>query len=289
MPGSPLHIIDGALNDLGRLITLTEADGPTSHTAIAAEGLDDPDAPIALGRYLLGVLAGAVHLDARLSEKYMLRGVDGRQEIEAAVARVVGTTNVFATNQEIWFRDRVRNAWIGEGLAHALLVIRNRLETVCLAGPVAAISKPHVIPSETGIDAVAVYEIDGEPFLAIGESKATGGNAVTEWRKAARFFARVDGQEYNQHLRTALIALDPVLPDHLAPKVSEAIIRDAPCYLPVIVHGAAFDYLADRDWMATLLPPTDRRRLLVLRIPDFHAFFDAVADTMRDEATTVVL
>lgn len=289
MPGSPLYIIDGALNELVGLVTLSEAPGPTSHTAVVAEGLDDPAAPAALGRYLLGVLAGAVQLDARLSEKYMLSGASGHEEIIASVRRVVGEINIFKTDAEKAFRDRVRNAWIGEGLAHALLVVRNRAETACLTGRVAAISKPHVIPSETGIDAVAIYDVNGEPFLAIGESKATHENAVTELRKAAKFFAQVDGREYSQHLRSALIALDPVLPALLAPKVSDAIWNDAACYLPVIVHGKVFDHLKDRDWLASLRPPSDRRRLLVLRIADFHAFFDTVADTMRREAASVVL
>lgn len=170
MPGSPLDIIDGAIDELADLVTLSEAPGPTSHTAVIADGLDDRAAE-ALGRYLLGVLAGAVQLDARLSRKYMLSGASGHLEIVASVRRVVGETNVFDTITEKGFRDRTRNAWIGEGLAHALLVIRNRAETACLTGRVAAISKPHVIPSETGIDAVAIYDVDGEPFLAIGECK----------------------------------------------------------------------------------------------------------------------
>jgi hypothetical protein len=289
MPAFPLQIIDGAISELTELVKLGHAPGPTSHTAVVAEGLDDPAVPAALGRYLLGVLAGAVQLDARLSEKYMLSGVTGHEEIVASVRRVIGETNVFETDAEKAFRDRTRNAWIGEGLAHALLVVRNRAETACLTGRVAAISKPHVIPSEAGIDAVAIYDVEGEPFLAIGESKATHENAVTELRNAARFFAKVDGREYNQHLRSALIALDAVLPAHLAPKVSDAIWSDAACYLPVIVHGKVFDHLKDRDWLASLRPPSDRRRLLVLRITDFHMFFNIVADTMRGEAASVVL
>lgn len=140
-----------------------------------------------------------------------------------------------------------------------------------------------------GIDAVAIYDVDGEPFMAIGESKATRASAVRELRKAAEFFAKVDGREYNRHLRNTLISLDPVLPAHLGPKVSDAIWTDAACYLPVIVHGNAFNHLKDRAWLASLRPPRDRCRLLVLRIADFHAFFDKVADTMRGEAASVVL
>lgn len=289
MQDSPLEIIEGALDDLVQLVTLSEAPGPTSHTAVVAEGLDSAQAPVALARYLLGVLAGAVQLDTSLSEKYMLRSPDGHDEILRSVHSLVGTTNTFLTDAEKRFRDQRRNAWIGEGLAHAMLVVRNRAATACLTGRVAAISKPHVIPSEPGIDAVAVYDVNGEPFLAIGESKATEANALTELRKAAKFFAEVDAHEYNQHLRSALISLDPILPADLAPKVSDAIWRDSACYLPVIVHGQAFAHLQDRTWLASLKPPSDRRRLLVLRISNFHDFFNTVADTMRGEAASVVL
>lgn len=289
MADSPLQIIDAALDELHSVVSLAEVEGPSSHTAVVADGLDDPRASASLGRYLLGVLAGAVQLDATLSEKYMLSGADGHAELLRSVRALVGQTNDFPTDNDKRFRDRIRNAWIGEGLAHALLVVRRRATTACLAGPVAAISQPHTIPSEPGIDAVAIYDVDGEPFLAIGESKATRANAVTELRNAARFFARVDNREYNSHLRSALISLDSVLPDDLAPKVSDAIMRDAACYLPVIVHGDAFDHVTDRDWLASLRPPHDRRRVLVLRISDFHTFFNVVADTMRGEAASVVL
>ena len=289
MRETPLNIVDGALNDLAEQVTLTEMPGPTSHTAVVADGLDKPAVPEALGRYLLGVLAGAVQLDTSLSEKYMLSGTNGHDELDAAVRRLVGDDNIFETRADEAFRDRTRNAWIGEGLAHALLVIRNRVETACLSGPVAAIARPHVIPTEVGIDAVAIYDVAGEPFMAIGEAKATRERPLRELRKAARFFARVDKREYNQFLRSALIALGPVLPAHLAPKVSDAIWNDAACYLPVIVHERDFNHLEDRDWLASLQPPSDRRRLLVLRIPDFSGFFDTVADTMRDEAASVVL
>lgn len=288
MPVGPIQFIDAAIDALADAVTLRELDGPTSHTAVVAEGLDAP-AAAELGRYLLGVLAGAVQTDARLSAKYMVSGSAGLDDVRASVSRVVGETNTFVTPAEIQFRDRRRNAWIGEGLAHAILVIRNRRETPCLAGTVSAISPPHTIPSEPGIDAVAIYEVEGRPFLAIGESKATKANGVNEWRKAARFFGKVDEQHYSQELRTALIALDGVIPEHLAPLVGEAIVREGTCYLPVIVHGDAFEHVNERTWMASLSPPVDRRRVLVMPIQDFETFFDVVADTMRAEAGSVVL
>jgi len=290
MPGSPpLQIIDAALTELGQVVVLSEAAGPTSHIAVVAEGLDEPRASTAVGRYLLGVIAGAVQLDGSLSSKYLPTGPADGQDVLESVLSLVGQTNAFVSNDEIRFRDQVRNAWIAEGLTHALLVLRARIDTACVLGQVRAISKPHVIPSEPGLDAVAIYESGGDPYMAIGESKATCARGDAELRKAIRFFERVDQRKYNQHLRSALIALGPVIPSHLSPKVSNAIWQDAACYLPVIVHGDAFDHLTDRDSLAALGPPAELRRLLVLRIDDFHAFFDRVADTMRGEYGSVVL
>lgn len=289
MPRGSLDIIEEAIGDLCRLVTLAEVEGPTSHTAVVADGLDDPGVPPALGHYLLGVIAGAVQLDATLADHLMPRGVDGRAEIDAQVRKAIGDTNTFVTDQEKYFRDRVRNAWIGEGLGHAMFIVRNRQDTACLHGRVEAVTEPHAEPSQSGLDAVAIYAVDGEPFVAIEEAKSTNERGLEELRKAAGFFADVDKRRYGPHLRAHLIALRHAVPSALRNGIAEAIVRDAACYLPVIVHGMPFKHLEDRNWLASLTPPVDRRRLLVMRIGDFHGFFDTVADTMRAEAHTVVL
>jgi hypothetical protein len=46
----PLILIDEALDDLAKSITLREPSGVASHTAIVAEGLDSPNVAKALGR-----------------------------------------------------------------------------------------------------------------------------------------------------------------------------------------------------------------------------------------------
>ncbi|MGI8622992.1 MAG: hypothetical protein ACR2NB_05785 [Solirubrobacteraceae bacterium] len=237
------------------------------------------------------MIAGAVQIDATLSSVLLPEGADGRAELAAQVLKAVGPTNSFATLKEIYFRDRdrVRNAWIGEGLGHAMLIARSRQETHCLRGRVAALSTLHTEPSESGLDAVAIYTVAEEPFVAIGETKSTRARAVDELRKAAGLFAGVDDAQYGPHLRSHLVALRRAVPDAVGDRVTGALLRDAACYLPVIVHGEAFGHLEDRAWLASLRPPRDRRRLLVLRLEDFHGFFDRVADTMRVESHLVVL
>ncbi len=286
---NPLEILEKSLDAVASNVHLAEAAGPSSHTVVVVSGLDAAVVTTAFGRYLVGVLAGAVEHDARLSAALLPTGPAGKSDVGAAVKAVVGATNAFTTQSEIKFRDTARNAWIGEGVAHALLVVRSRVETCCLAGPVQAISKPHDLPSMPGLDAVAIYAINGEPFVAIGESKATEAHGLDELRNAAGAFAKVDAAVYGATLRGVLGTLRAVLTPELKEKVTDALWREAACYVPVIVHGAAFDYLADRDWLASLSPPADRRRVLVIALADFHGFFNAVADAMRSAVDEVVI
>lgn len=289
MATTPLQIIESAIEVLSASVKLVETVGPTSHTAVVAEGLDEPVVAEALGRYLLGVIAGAIQLDASLSAALIPEGPAGAVEISGQVEKAVWPDNVFTTQQHIYFRDRVRNSWIGEGLGHAMLIVRSRQETDCLSGTVAALSVPHAEPSQSGLDAVAIYVVDDEPFVAIEEAKATRKYALNELRNAAGLFADVDAAKYGVHVRSHLVALRGAVPAAVADRVTAALLRDSACYLPVIVHGDPFEHLEDRGWLASLRPPADRRRLLVLRIDDFHGFFDRVADTMRAESHTVVV
>lgn len=210
---NPLEILEKSLDAVASNVHLAEAAGPSSHTVVVVSGLDAAVVTTAFGRYLVGVLAGAVEHDARLSAALLPTGPAGKSDVGAAVKAVVGATNAFTTQSEIKFRDTARNAWIGEGVAHALLVVRSRVETCCLAGPVQAISKPHDLPSMPGLDAVAIYAINGEPFVAIGESKATEAHGLDELRNAAGAFAKVDAAVYgatpSRRSRNATRRLDP--------------------------------------------------------------------------------
>lgn len=289
MPDSPLDLLEDALQVLGELVRWEEVDGPTSHTAVVASGLDEARVRTAFGRYLVGVIGGAVQHDAQLSAALLPAGDVGHDDVRASVEAAVGPNNEFHAQAEMYFRDRVRNAWIGEGIAHALLLVRSRVDSAVVAGRVRAISKPHALPSMPGLDAVAVYDVDGEPFVAIGESKATRQRGLDELRNAAGMFAKIDKSTYGAELRSELGTLRQVLSEDLKQKVTDALWRESACYLPVIVHGDPFEHLRDREWLASLSPPADRRRVLLIALADFHDFFNAVADAMRAAVDEVVM
>jgi hypothetical protein len=92
--------------------------------------------PNTMGRYLVGALAGAVDIDARLCEDLLAHGVNRRTEITSTVIGIIGETNVFSTPEAKLFRDTRRNAWIGEGVGHALLMLAARHESSLIEGRV---------------------------------------------------------------------------------------------------------------------------------------------------------
>lgn len=285
---SPIELLEAALVDLAAAVTLRELPGVTTHTAIVADGLESPKATTALGRYLVGALAGAVDIDAELSEAMLATGVDARGELERTVRRLVRDPNVCRSEKHIRFRDTRRNAWIAEGVVHALLVVRARTETSCLEGPVHALTPPHELPTQQGFDAVAIYADGVLPVVAIGESKASRNGGRSQVGEAA-IFAQVDDGGYGPHLRSALLSLRRVLPPQLKSQVSDALWREHRCYMPVILHESPFDPVANRKSLGRLAPPVERRRLLALQLKNFHGFFDAIADAMRAAVSEIVV
>ncbi len=262
---------------------------PRTGIAIEASGLDHPAVPVALGRYAVGALAGAVGLDARLAADMLATGVDARAELAATVVRLIGNTNVFTTEAETNFRDSCRNAWIAEMLMHAILVVRAHRDTDCLVGPVHAVSFPHDYPTIQGLDAVAVYVDADDPVVAIGESKASRQYGSGHLSSACDIFRDVDSGIYGTQLRQHLGALRAVIDGDIADRISDALWRTARCYVPAVVHETRFDPDAHRDRLASLDPPVSRRRVLVLCVADFHAFFDTTADAIRVAVDEVVV
>jgi hypothetical protein len=284
----PMVLLEQALGDLDAAISFSaEAQAP-SHTVVLVHGVEDPRVPTALGRYLVGALAGAVDIDASLSEDLLARGADRRAELTSSVESIIGKTNVFGTPAEQMFRDTRRNAWIGEGVGHALLMLAARHDTSFIKGRLRTLTEIHQSPTRQGLDSVSTYVSDGALVVAIGESKATRSHANDQLTEAAELFEQVDGGVYGPDLRARLAAFRRVLPDELATQVSDALWSQSRCYLPMLVYQDEFNVMTRRPKLAGLAPSIDRRRVIVARLTDFHTFFDAVAGAMRAAIAEVV-
>jgi hypothetical protein len=154
---APMVLLESALADLDAVISFSADVTAPSHTAVIVDGLDDPCVPGALGRYLVGALAGAVDIDASLCEDLLAHGADRRAEITSSVIGIIAETNVFSTAEAEVFRDTRRNAWIGEGVGHALLMLAARHETSFVRGRVCTLSEVHQSPTRQGLDSVSTY------------------------------------------------------------------------------------------------------------------------------------
>jgi hypothetical protein len=284
----PMVLLDQALADLDAAISFSADAKASSHTVVWVHGLEDPRVPVALGRYLVGALAGAVDIDAALCEDLLARGADRRAEIAAIVADIIGHTNVFETPDAVMFRDTRRNAWIGEGTGHALLMLAARHESSFIKGRLCALSEVHPNPTRQGLDSVSTYVSQGVLIVAIGESKATCSHGSEQLTEAAKLFSDVDEGVYGPDLRAKLAAFRRFLPDDLAIQVSDSLWSHSSCYLPMLVHQDDFNLMGRRPTLAGLGPPVERRRVIVSKLTGFHAFFDAVADAMRAAVPEVV-
>lgn len=121
---SVIDLLTAAVEDLEKCVVFHPGVATSSHTVVSVTGVDSAQVPLALGRYLVGALSGAVQLDAQLSQDMLAEGVDRREEINRTVQSLIGSHNLFVAREERRFRDTRRNAWIGEGVAHALLALK---------------------------------------------------------------------------------------------------------------------------------------------------------------------
>jgi hypothetical protein len=273
-------VVESALGELERGIALTNRPGIDSHTVLACAGLEVPAVTTALGRYLTGVLANIVGLDAGLSGELLDEWPDGRAELELILTALLGPGNDFEDPRTRSFRDSWRNPWIAEGVGHAMLVVRARAMTELLPGKVRAIKSLHSSPNIPGIDLLAIYE-DDVTAVMIGECKTTKSNGTENLREAAEFFRKVDAGQHSGELLKEILALRPVIPEELRPQITNALWRKRRCYVPAIVFAEKFDPCKERQYLANLEPPRTHRRLVSIELGDFYGFFDAVADAMR--------
>lgn len=286
---APKQVIDEALAEIAARVSLIEQGSPSSHTAIVATGLDDHVVAESLARYAVGFLAGWVQRDATISERLGVRGVEKREEVRRLINRVIVAPEDLDQNGLTHWRQTSRDPWIAEVLTHALFVIRRTTVSDSLRGDVVAVLRPHPVPKRQGLDSVAIYDENGAAVVAVGETKASCERGGDELTHACDMFDSVDEGLFGPDLRDAIDLLADVLPSHLAGQVSDNLWRDQRCYVPSIIHEKAFDHSAQRDRLDRLIPPVERKRVLVLRLSTFVHFFDQVAAAMRAAIDEIVI
>lgn len=252
-----------------------------SHTPLIVSGLEVASVIDAMATYLIGCIAGAIGFDARVSAAVLVNEIDAELELNNQVAALIGSDNVWDTEEQRKFRDTRRNAWIAEGISHAIIVIHRRRATSLLGGPVIGLSLLHTIPSEPGLDAVGIYLESNQTVILVGESKATQNRGSQELGKAVTLFNKIDKSQYGPELRSHLTSLRQAVPEEHRLSISDSLWRERRAYLPFITHEKPFPLTRNRRVIQELEPVVNRKRLVSIKLLDFHKFFDCVADAMR--------
>lgn len=271
-----------AVSALAEQVVFDEDTTPASHVSLVATGLESEESIQYLAYYLVANVATLIELDTKICQEFgEIDDPDERKGIQQEVLELIGHNNDWRTPGSIVFRDTKRNAWIAEGIAHSMLLVRAFQENSLLPGNVIALSQLHTIPSEPGQDAVGIYLLNEDPIVVIGESKASCNRGSQELTGAIRHYQKIDAGNYGSALRGYLAALKPSIDPIYGAKISRSLWKEKRTYAPFIVHETPFNLNNDRPAMRKLLVPKESRRLVAIRIQEFHEYFDAIADAMR--------
>lgn len=285
---SPEQAVDEALNVLAAQFDLREMHTLDSHVALAVHGLEQPAVVGALGLYLVGLLAGIVQTDLRLSTLLLDATPEGRARLTADVEAVLEPDPDANTGARLVFNQNIRDPWIAEGVGHALLAVRQRAATPCLSGPVAALTVPHGKPSQQGLDLFAIYDDGGWPAMALGEAKATAAGGSGRLSEAIGFFRDVQEGNRDVDIRMQVVLLVNSLPAELEARLSAGFWHQRASFLPIIAHGDVVAMNTSRPALRNIGRTAAAKRVIFCRPNAYAEFFGNVANAMRNSVSVVV-
>ncbi|MGN6868457.1 MAG: hypothetical protein ACTHMY_08645 [Solirubrobacteraceae bacterium] len=275
----PEEAVEQAIDLLATRLVLEEQAVET-HTALIVGGLDESEVKHALALYMVALLAGMVRTTLRLTAALLDRTLEGKQRLRADVeARL--SPPLGASRSQAEFNEDVRDPWIAECVGHALLAVRERVETPCVRGAVAALMVPHVKPSMQGLDLFAIYEDGGLPAMALGEAKATMNSGGSRLSEAASFFRTVANGDRDVDIRMHVTVLTESLSEELQQGLSAAFWQERASYLPVIAYGVALDVARRRPALGQIPRTAEDKRVIFCNPANYAAFFDDIAAAMR--------
>jgi hypothetical protein len=82
--------------------------------------------------------------------------------------------------------------------------------------------------------------------------------------------------------------LEAALADEALDEIGEALWEGRRTYLPLVAYEESFDVTGRRPGLARLAAPREHRRVLLVQLSNFHAFFDDVADAARGSVGALI-
>lgn len=285
IPGD--EAVDQALVTLVEHLEIRRVHDLDSHTALCLVGLDKDVVIEALGMYLVGLLAGIVRTNLKLSAVMLAQTPAGRAQLLGTVDALLQPTADASDEAMRVFDANVRDPWIAEAIGHALLAVRGRADTECLDGRVAAMTVPHPQPSQQGLDLFAIYDDSGLPAMALGEVKSTRANGSARLTQAIGFFHTVENGDRDVDILMQVTLLREALEPALEQGLSASFWHDRACYLPVVAHGDDVDMSAERPSLAAIDRAASHKRVIYCRPEAYTEFFDAIAAGMLRAVDTI--
>lgn len=251
---------------------------PDSHWVVEVEGLEDAEVVTALGRYATALIAQIVRVDLVFSAQLLSASPAFMTTLTTNVHDAIGADNHVSDD----FRRYQRDPWITEAIGHLLFRIAAEQDSDCVPGRVAVLTLPHIQVRQQGLDLIGVYALDDGAGISVAESKASEIYGNSQLVKAVSLFRAVDRGDRNSDLLQALNAFAEYLPDGLREAAPAAMWAGERTYAPLVAFRTSFHPMTGRPaTLGALKVPHDRRRLLSIRLNNYCAFFDDVADAMR--------
>ncbi|MGO9976038.1 MAG: hypothetical protein ACLP01_25195 [Solirubrobacteraceae bacterium] len=278
VPNPVAHAL-AALSTLRAALSLVCADPhPDSHWVVEVGGLNDPSAVSALGRYATALIAQVVRIDLVFSAELLETSPAFVTTLTANVHQAIGHDNQISNE----FRRYQRDPWITEVIGHLLFMIAAEQDSHCVPGRVAVLTLPHIQVRQQGLDLIGVYALRHGAGISITESKASETYCTSQLTKAVRLFRALDRGDRSSDVLQALNVFTNYLPDSLRTEAPIAIWAGERLYAPLLAFRTSFHPTTERPTtLGALKVPHDRRRLLAVRLHNYAAFFDDVADAMR--------
>ncbi len=275
----PVASAQSALSALRTALSPVCADPhPNSHWVVEVEGLEDPGAVSALGRYATALIAQVVRIDLLFSAELLEASPAFLATLTANVHQAIGGDNHISND----FRRYQRDPWITEAIGHLLFRIAAEQDSHCVPGRVAVLTLPHIQVRQQGLDLIGVYTLADGAGISITESKASETYGNSQLTKAVKLFRALDRGDRSSDLLQALNLFSKYLPDNLRAAAPAAMWAGERIYAPLLAFRTSFHPTTERPTtLGALKVPHDRRRLLAVRLNDYGTFFDEVADAMR--------
>lgn len=284
VPATPAHdelvqrVANATVTLAARVHVESAEPQPDSHWAILVSGLDEPASVNALGQYATALIAQLVGVDLVLSAELLGDGPEFLDALRRNVERAVGADNQIDDG----FRQYQRDPWITEAIGHLLFGLANRDPSDCVPGKIHALTLPHTQVREQGLDLVGVFEHDGRVGLSITESKASEQYPAAQLRRAVSLFKALDAGDRDADLLQALNLFRNNLSAEIRASLAEAMWSGERLYAPLLSFRVGLDPSTERQaTLGVLAPPSERRRLIVVKLSNYPAFFDGVANAMR--------